>query len=658
VKESAGPDRLLQGERRVLELIATGAVLSEVLDALCRVIDAESGLQSSIFLLDHTGTRLQLAAAPNLPTTLRSAVASFPVTDTACGAAVRRRRQTISPDIAIDPLYAGYHEAAAADGIRAAWSTPFLSKHGDALGTFAVYSSRPGPPTDTQLLLVQRATHLASIAVERHRTETELRESEHRFSTAFYASPACCTISAFHDGHFMYVNDQYEATFGYSRAETIGRTALDLNLWANPEEQSELSRLLRDTGRARDFEAKGRTKSGAILDILVWMHRIQILSEECVLGITFDITRRKSAEEALAQSERLVKVVLDTLPVGVAVVDANGDILLSNQVSRRIWSSMIASGRERWANSKGWWHDTGRRIEPHEWASARALTSGETSLNEVIDIEAFDGVRRTIQNSVAPIRNVQGQVNCAVIVNEDITARIRAEQELNASFAQMRTLTGRLMTAQDDERRRIAELLHETTAQDLAALKMHLARLSRNTGTLSDEDREALDESIELAERSMTGVRTLSSLLYPPLLDEAGLLSALQWYGEGFSARSGVAVELDLPPTFERLPQDAETALFRIVQESLMNVHRHATSRSAVLRLRRNDHELTLEIQDRGRGISPERLAQLPSGGGAFGVGISGMRERMRQLDGSLEIESSEQGTIVRARLPLPVAMP
>jgi signal transduction histidine kinase len=187
---------------------------------------------------------------------------------------------------------------------------------------------------------------------------------------------------------------------------------------------------------------------------------------------------------------------------------------------------------------------------------------------------------------------------------------------------------------------------------------MHLARLSRNAGALSDEDREALDESLDLAERSMTGVRTLSSLLYPPLLDEVGLLSALRWYGEGFSARSGVEVELDLPHTFERLPQEVETALFRIVQESLMNVHRHAASRSAVLRLRRTDHELTLEIQDPGRGISPERLAQMPSGGGAFGVGISGMRARMTQLDGSLEIESSEQGTTVRARLPLPVAMP
>jgi signal transduction histidine kinase len=217
----------------------------------------------------------------------------------------------------------------------------------------------------------------------------------------------------------------------------------------------------------------------------------------------------------------------------------------------------------------------------------------------------------------------------------------------------MRTLTGRLMRAQDDERRRIAQMLHETTAQDLAALKMHLARLTRTEAGLSEDDRAALTESVELAERSMTGIRTLSYLLHPPFLDEAGLLSALRWYASGFAERSGIAVHLDLPPTLERLPQDVETALFRVVQEALINIHHHAESPSAMIRLRVDGRRLTLEIEDRGRGMPPELIAQLPTGGGALGVGVAAMRERLQQLGGTLDIESNDRGTVVRARIPL-----
>jgi two-component system NarL family sensor kinase len=216
----------------------------------------------------------------------------------------------------------------------------------------------------------------------------------------------------------------------------------------------------------------------------------------------------------------------------------------------------------------------------------------------------------------------------------------------------MRALTGRLMHAQDDERRRIAQMLHETTAQDLAALKMLLARLNRTTDRLRDAERSALTESISLAEQSMTAVRTLSYLLHPPFLDEAGLLSALRWYAAGFAERSGIKVDLDVPDGFERLPLATETALFRIVQESLINIHRHAGSETARIRLQR-DGELVLEIQDLGHGIPSASLEQIRSGRGGLGVGIAGMCERIEQLGGRLEIESDDHGTTIRARLPL-----
>jgi two-component system, NarL family, sensor kinase len=237
-------------------------------------------------------------------------------------------------------------------------------------------------------------------------------------------------------------------------------------------------------------------------------------------------------------------------------------------------------------------------------------------------------------------------------VNVDISDQKLLEDKL-LQASQMRALTGRLMRAQDDERRRIAQMLHETTAQNLAGLKMLLARLNRTSDRLSDDERSVLGESMSLAEQSMTEIRTLSYLLHPPFLDEAGLISAVRWYAVGFAERSGIDVDLDLPESFGRLARDTETALFRIVQEALINIHRHAASKTAHIRLQRDAETLVLEVDDQGHGIPNASLEHIMSGGGIVGVGIAGMSERMEQLGGSLEITSSDRGTTVRARLPL-----
>ena len=657
VSEAPEDGTLLLGERNVLELIATGAALPVVLDALCRLIDEQSGLTSSVYLLDGGGRHLRFAAGPGIPDAWRRLTAAFAVdpANGACSSAVTVRHAVVVENIASSAIFRSeWRAAAAAEGIASAWSTPFFSKDGRVLGTFAVFDRASRPPSGERLHLVDRATRLASIIVEWHEAELGLRESERRFSTAFYSSPASMAISRFADRRFMYVNDQFVALFGISRAEAIGRTSQELGLWVDPATRDAMWQALDDRRGVHDVEVQARTKSGAAIVVLLWFERIQILGEECVLAIMCDITDRKRAERALVESERRARVVLDTLPVGVTVTDSDGNIVLTNPAAQRIWTEMIPSGPERYARSKGWLHDTGRPIGPDEWPSARARLEGTTVVNEVIDIEAFDGARKTVESSAAPIRDLDDRITGAVFTLDDVSAEKKAERELHESLAQMRALSGRLMRAQDDERRRIAQVLHETTAQDLAALKMLLARLSRTVApTMPEADRSALTESIELAERSMTAVRTLSYLLHPPFLDETGLVPALRWYAEGFAQRSGIAVDLDLPPSFERLDQDVETALFRVVQEALINVHRHAGSPHATIRLRRTGDALILEIEDDGRGMPAALLEQLPAGGGALGVGVAGMRERLQQLGGTLDIESGEHGTIVRARVPL-----
>jgi len=652
---------LLLGERNVLELMATGADLSVILAALCSVIDERSGLISSIYLLDVDGRQLEFAAGPRVPEAWRHATTCFAALPTSgtCGSAVNLRRSVIVDDIASSSLVCpAWRSAAAEAGFASLWSTPFFSKNGRVLGTFAVYDDAREAPTAERLHLVERATRLASIVVEWHEAETRLRESEHRFSKAFYSSPASVAIARFADRRLMYVNDQYVGLFGHRRSDAIGKTSVELGMWAEPAEGERLWRELQERGGVHGVEANARTKSGEAIVILVWLERIQILGEQCVLAIACDITDRKRAEQALQESERRARTVVDTLPIGVTMTDREGNIVLTNAAARRIWTDITPSGPEGYARRNGRWHDTGRPVAPDDWPSARARLKGETTVNEIFDIEAFDGTPKTVAVSAAPLRDLEDRITGAVFSIEDVSAQKRAERELQDSLAQMRALSGRLMRAQDDERRRIAQMLHETTAQDLAVLKMLLARLSRTVGsTLADGDRSSLTESIELAERSMTSVRTLSYLLYPPFLDETGLVSALRWYAEGFSARSGLVVELDVPSSFERLDQDVETALFRVVQEALINVHRHASSVHATIRLRRSEDGLTLEIEDSGRGMPAELLRQLPVGGGALGVGVAGMRERLQQLGGTLDIESGDQGTVVRARVPL-VAQP
>jgi PAS domain S-box-containing protein len=450
----------------------------------------------------------------------------------------------------------------------------------------------------------------------------------------------------------MYVNDEFVSRFGHTRSEAIGKTSLELGLWAEPSERDALWRAIAAGVNVQNVEVRARTKSGAELFLLIGLERIEILGEASVLGIGCDITERKRAERALAESDRRARVAFDTLPVGLTVIDREGNIVLTNPTAQRVWSDMIPSGTERYARSKGWRHDTGQAIGPDEWPSARARVNGETTVNECIDIEAFDGTRKTIVTSAAPIRDADDRITGAVFTIDDVSTQKKAERELHDSLDQLRALTGRLMRAQDEERRRVAQTMHETAAQELAALKMLLAELNRRL-TLSDGDRALLVETIELADRTMNGVRTMSYLLHPPLLDEVGLVSAIRWYAEGFEHRSGIRVSVDLP-ALPRLAVDVETALFRVVQEALINVHRHAHSRTAHIRAI-PDGEVLLEISDEGCGIPADVLTRIHRGG-VPGVGLAGMRERFRQLGGELEIVADAHGTRIRAHVPLPTA--
>lgn len=252
--------------------------------------------------------------------------------------------------------------------------------------------------------------------------------------------------------------------------------------------------------------------------------------------------------------------------------------------------------------------------------------------------EAHDKLEERVQERTAELSRTLARLESEVAVREE-------------AEAQLRQLSLRLMTLQDQERRRIARELHDTAGQTLAAMKMSLALIQQSEKS-NPRVEPLIDDLNALIDAALQEVRTTSYLLHPPLLDETGIASAARWFVEGFARRSNIDVQCDIPEKIERPTRDCELVLFRVLQESLTNVHRHSQASAATVRLARELNMIQLEITDNGRGIPEEHLRRLNSHGNKAGVGITGMRERVRELGGHLEIRALHQGTAVSVVLP------
>jgi len=291
-----------------------------------------------------------------------------------------------------------------------------------------------------------------------------------------------------------------------------------------------------------------------------------------------------------------------------------------------------------------------------------------------------DGTEFDISLTISPIKDAAGKVVGASKIARDITQRKDTERALNESEERFRALADaldvqvqfrtqelqrrnaeilqqtlqlgdlsqRLLQAQDEERRRIARELHDSAGQSLAALGITLSRLTKEAQS-NPAVVQYVEDAQQLVEHLTQEIRTTSYLLHPPLLDESGLSPALSWYVEGLSQRSGLEIYLKISEDIERLPREMEIVIFRLVQECLTNIHRHSGSKTAIIRITREGEYISVEVQDKGKGISPERLAEIQLHGG--GVGIRGMRERLRQFNGELIVDSNALGTKVRATL-------
>jgi signal transduction histidine kinase len=291
---------------------------------------------------------------------------------------------------------------------------------------------------------------------------------------------------------------------------------------------------------------------------------------------------------------------------------------------------------------------------------ADALNTGASLHGQDVIVERPDGSRVTVCVHIDPVRDETGKIVGVTNFFYDVTER-RAreigiqtqadelEQAIQQRMASLSELSGRLLRAQDEERRRVSRDLHDGVGQSLAVLKMELSQAARSVGQV---DANKLQDWMHLVDEAVREVRAVSFLLHPPMLDLSGLCSAIREYAGGFDKRSDMTIHVEIPECPFRLSSDQETALFRVVQECLVNAHRHSKARNVWIRVKPEDGAFQLEVEDDGQGIAHLNPGHAPEARISLGVGITGMRERMRELGGRLDIRSGSQGTRITASVP------
>jgi len=500
--------------------------------------------------------------------------------------------------------------------------------------------------------------------------EQALRESEERFRSTFERS-AVGVAHVAPDGQWLWLNQKFCEILGYRQDELINMRFQDVT---HPDDlDADLGQVANvGAGLADQYSMEKRyiRKGGSAVWVALAVSAVRNIDRtvEYFIAVAQDIDERKLSEQA--------RYVL------AAIVDSSDDAIISKNLDGVITSWNAAAQRIfGFTAEEAIGQPVTIIIPPDRRHEEKQIL---TRLRAGERIDHFETVRMTktgerlyVSLTTSPVRDSQGRVIGASKVARDISDRKLAEvqlkkandaleqrvtertaelQEKNNEWVKqtdlVRELSGRLLRLQDEERRHIARELHDSVGQLLASISMNMSNVAAEKEKLSSSAAKCVDENAHLLEQVSNEIRTMSHLLHPPLLDEVGLESALSWYVEGFAERSKIKVALELPDVEQRLPRDLELCLFRIVQECLTNIHRHSESSTALVRITRAPSEVKLEVRDHGKGIAQESQFRISSGETA-GVGLRGMRERVRQLGGQLQVQSDGKGTVVVASLPL-----
>jgi len=453
------------------------------------------------------------------------------------------------------------------------------------------------------------------------------------------------------EGRYVYANARWCQITGYPRDAVIGQS---WDLVVHPDDVQNVTDTwvrMNEYGMPFSMELRYVRSDGKVIWICSEVMELRDGQGRVTgyLGTATEITevrrmreevRRCSAELEVRVRERLMEWEKMAM-----IVAASADAIISSDMADRIVSWNQAAERIFGYIAQQAIGQATSIVTPEDRQEEAKAIKERVRQGERIDhfetvCVARSGELIDVAKSIFPLQDAGGIVTGTCEVIRDIREQKAAERHL-------RQLSGRLLQLQDEERRRLARELHDSTAQSLAALSVNLSLLSHHGEQLTEEKRASLlADSLTLADGVGSALRTHAYLLHPPLLEECGLPAALRWLAEGFSKRSGIAVDLDLPPDLKRFDRERELSLFRVVQESLANVHRHSKSPSAHIRLEQCFDEIVVEVRDEGGG-------ETRAGEEQPGVGIGGMRERLAQVGGSLSVSIQPSGSIVRARIPI-----
>lgn len=529
--------------------------------------------------------------------------------------------QGIREQLAADGHWAGELRHTRADGSKITVSTRWVVKRDDRGNIASILESN------------------RDISANKRAQEAQARLA------AIVESSEDAIVSKDLEGIIINWNKAAVRIFGYTAEEAIGQ---HITLIVPPdrlEEELDILARLRRGERVNHFHTVRRRKDGTLLDVSLTISPVRDSSGR-VTGaskVARDVTEQKQVERALRESEERFRVITDASPV-------------------MVW--MSGTDKLCYYFNKGWLDFTGRTLEqesgngwtenvhPEDFDRCLRIYISNFDVHRPFEMEYrmrhHTGKYRWIVDRgvprYAPDGTFEGYVGGCLDVHDQKEAaeKIRIADDMT-----------RLMKTQDEERRRIARELHDSAGQTLAVLGMSLAQLVlRAEGIAPELAREG--EQIEaIVQQLQREIRTTSYLLHPPLLDESGLASALKAYVDGLAERSDVVITLDVADNVGRLPSDIELAIFRVVQECLTNIHRHSGSKTALIRVARRGEYIQTEVLDHGAGMTPERLLEIQSHGA--GVGMRGIRERIRQFHGEMKIKSNASGTSVIVSIPVPI---
>jgi PAS domain S-box-containing protein len=496
---------------------------------------------------------------------------------------------------------------------------------------------------------INQALHRAHQEIaDRKQAEAAVRSSEERFSKAFNLSPLRMGIIRLRDFKILAVNDCWVREMGFAREEVIGKPILGLTEWLGAE-IPRLRQLIESGRPVHNWEGQSTTKAGEKRDSLLSVEVIELSGERCMLWAASDITDRKRADEALRESEALFRASFENATVGVCLVGTDGRFL---SVNPALCEMLGYSKKEL------------EQLSFNDVTADEDQQLGSDFVTRAIagDIRTAHFEKRYLRKdgrviwgfvSSAFVRHYREGRNYFITYIQDITERKEAEERLKSTSEELRALMTSLRSAREEEGIRIAREIHDELGSKLTSLRWGLEEMDRAVTQVESDPtlRPALHEKINTmvgtVDTTIDTVRRISSELRPSILDDLGLAAAVEWRAQQFQSRTGITCRYDCSADTENLDPEQSTAIFRIFEEALTNVLRHAQADRIDVSLEDENHELVLRVRDNGKGIRDYEKTSQSS------LGLLGMRERAYLLGGRVDITGVEgQGTTINLYVP------